>query len=80
MFSLYADFWKNIFNFNKKTSGAQVGVALILNLVILAVLYFIGLVLAPPMMENSFVIGLSILALVMVVGMISSIIRSLKSN
>lgn len=78
MFSLYTDFWKNIFNFGKKASGAQVGVALILNLVILAVIYFIGLVLAPPMMENAFVIGLSILALVMAVGMVSSIIRSFK--
>lgn len=78
MFSLYTDFWKNIFNFNKKDSDAELGVSLIFNVIILAVLYFVGLLLAPPVMENTLVVVITFLVLIMAIRTLFELVRVFK--
>jgi hypothetical protein len=46
--------------------------------IILAVLYFVGLLLAPPVMENTLVVVIAFLALIMAIGTLFELVRVFK--
>lgn len=75
MFNLYQAFWGNMFKFNKKSSVAEVVSSLIINIVIVAIVYVVGLFLAPTEMENLLVYVIWALLLVMGIGTLSSLFR-----